>query len=851
MRRVLVVLAVLAGTLTMGLVTVPPTVAGAVTPTTTIYDSTVPAATSLISLAYQATQATEIGNQIQFATGTSRTLNNVKITMESFGCGTSGGWSTADCVTTPGATFNQAITLNLYNAVGNTVGSQITSVTQIVPLKYRPSYDSVHCPANLDPNGYGKWWDGTACNNSIATDATISLGAVTVPNNVIYGIEIRTSGYGDPALGGGLGYGNPCNAASNGCPYDSLNVALSLDPTDVTVGSDPLQNGIYWNTSTAANYCDLGTPGGSGTFRFDGGCWGDQPPYASSPYDVPAVQFNAEATCTTVCYVSPTGNDTNAGAADSPFATVQHAVGTVSSGGTVHVAAGTYNENVSITKSLTLLGANAGTRATGAPRTPESVISTSNAGNDYTVDVNASNVTVDGFTLRQTAAVTCPSCAAFGVQVEPVASGAVVTNNIISGMATTASSPAAGNPIGVDIGANSSTAPNNVTVSQNLIENIGSSGAQPVSALGIEVGDSSSHPVGTGLTVSGNHVTNVTSASRGAYGMIINRPTSGSSITGNSFDTIQGAAWARGIGLEANEIGASVQNNSIGGVSSTNPIPGAASDLYFESGFTLSGTSVTNNSLTGATTAGVLNRSLGAENVTTNWWGCAGGPNATGCSGAGGTGSLTLTPWIVSFTPDPAKAGQPGFWPTLVTVPTNTATITSASSVQIAQKKKLNFTVTTGGHPAATLSVVGLPAWVTFIPGTGNRAGTAKLSGTSPIGGGSYTFTIQANNGNGYPVTTQTFTVYSLGFSSPAAVNFSKAGGSPPFVIHTIGVRSGVTLSAAFGPSQAGLVFVDNHDGTATISGTPIAPAKTKVVHVIAMAGAAGTTQNLAVGITN
>ena len=91
MRRVLAVLAVLAGTLTMGLVTSHPTVAGATAPTTTIYDSTDPAVAQLPSLAYQATQATEIGNQIQFAPGTSRTLNNVVVSMDSWGCGTSGG----------------------------------------------------------------------------------------------------------------------------------------------------------------------------------------------------------------------------------------------------------------------------------------------------------------------------------------------------------------------------------------------------------------------------------------------------------------------------------------------------------------------------------------------------------------------------------------------------------------------------------------------------------------------------------------------------------------------------------------------------------------------------------------
>ena len=54
-----------------------------------------------------------------------------------------------------------------------------------------------------------------------------------------------------------------------GCGYDSLNVGLSQDPTNVSVGSDPNPGTLYWNTQTAGNYCDDGV-GGTGTFRIDG-----------------------------------------------------------------------------------------------------------------------------------------------------------------------------------------------------------------------------------------------------------------------------------------------------------------------------------------------------------------------------------------------------------------------------------------------------------------------------------------------------------------------------------------------------------------------------------------------------
>ena len=71
--------------------------------------------------------------------------------------------------------------------------------------------------------------------------------------------------------------------------------------------------------------------------------------------------FNFEDTpqCTSICYVNgTTGNDAFDGSTPtSPKKTIQGGVNQVSVGGTVQVAAGTYNENVTITKELTLAGA--------------------------------------------------------------------------------------------------------------------------------------------------------------------------------------------------------------------------------------------------------------------------------------------------------------------------------------------------------------------------------------------------------------------------------------------------------------------------------------------------------------
>jgi hypothetical protein len=68
--------------------------------------------------------------------------------------------------------------------------------------------------------------------------------------------------------------------------------------------------------------------------------------------------FNFEPDCTTDCYVNAgTGNDLNTGQSGDPLKTIQAGVNRVSSGGTVHVAAGTYVENVTVPKGIDITGA--------------------------------------------------------------------------------------------------------------------------------------------------------------------------------------------------------------------------------------------------------------------------------------------------------------------------------------------------------------------------------------------------------------------------------------------------------------------------------------------------------------
>lgn len=251
---------------------------GGGTKSSVVYNSVVPNGppANAPSVGAEAYAFNEFGNEINLA-GTARHLNSVTVTLSSWACVT-GHWNNGDCSTPAGATFSLPITLKIYNANTNgTAGSVIASATQTFAIPYRPSA-SPKC-------GDGRWYSsGTkTCFNGLADNVTFNFSGVTLPSTVVYGITYNTSHYGYNPVGDT----QPCNATEAGCPYDSLNIALVNEGTDVTAGSDTNPDTIWQNSPYASQYCDSGTAG-TGTFREDS-------PTCSDNYDpyVPAVQFKA------------------------------------------------------------------------------------------------------------------------------------------------------------------------------------------------------------------------------------------------------------------------------------------------------------------------------------------------------------------------------------------------------------------------------------------------------------------------------------------------------------------------------------------------------------------------------
>jgi hypothetical protein len=149
-------------------------------------------------------------------------------------------------------------------------------------------------------------------------------------------------------------------------------------------------------------------------------------------------------------------------------------------------------------------------------------------------------------------------------------------------------------------------------------------------------------------------------------------------------------------------------------------------------------------------------------------------------------------------------------------------TITSSASTSINARDELEFTVTTTGFPSPSLSESGtLPSGITL---TDNGDGTAGLSGQAePSAAGTYPITITATSNAGTASQNFVLTVTDT-TEAPTIVsanNLTESYGVPfSFTIDTTGNPVPIiTHVSDSGTLPAGVNYVNNKDGTATLSG--------------------------------
>lgn len=256
-----------------------------------IYNSVItPLPGNLPSVGFESTAFNEFGNAVNFSAGSSHDLTKVVVTMSSWGCA-SGSWYLHTCVTPEDSTFTEPITLNIYgpSADGVTPGTKIASVTNTFNIKFRPSASPQCVGSDL-----GKWYDKEAktCFNGLAQNITFNVKNVKVGSSAIFGITYNTTHYGYAPIGQSAA----CFSTSAGCGYDSLNVALTEDPTNVSVGTSVVPGKLWLASNAGGQYADGGAAG-VGAFRIDSPnvapWWGVNDPYSSAPWYVPSIKVFA------------------------------------------------------------------------------------------------------------------------------------------------------------------------------------------------------------------------------------------------------------------------------------------------------------------------------------------------------------------------------------------------------------------------------------------------------------------------------------------------------------------------------------------------------------------------------
>ncbi len=602
-----------------------------------VYDNiATPQPSNVPSTGFEANSLRELGGQVQLA-GTARQNPKVTALMSSWGC-ENGSWNTNDCSTSSGANFSVPITLNLYNVgPSNSVGSLIKSVTQTFQIPYRPSADNVNC-TGADA---GKWFDGTACVNGLGAPITFNLAGqgVTLPNNVIVSLVYNTTHFGPSPIGESA----PCFTESGGCGYDALNIGdLNAGPS---TGSFPVPDDAYSNSTSSGFYCDGGS-GGTGTFRLDSGCWtGFQPSF----------RISASATGDVIVNDNTSGpGPAGADCANPDFSTIHDAVNASVAGSTILVCAGNYPENVTINKSLTLKGAQAGVdaRTRSVPAASESLVAGGSA-NPFTINGGATADTIDGFTLTHSG-----SSAGIGTF---AGSNHLFQDNIISGDTYAINGSYQDSTLfqnrveNSDIGFEANTAPHidGVTVSSNRFVNIAGPNGYAVHFISTGVDPH------TGVVVKNNQDVN------GSGNFVVLDNTDGARVTDNTV-TNNGASAIFFGGSNDNTL---ISGNRISGATSAirlttlfhsgdpndnltvtgNVLNANTRGLFADSDAITSRLEVHGNSIAGNTTAGIESGSSLPVDATNNWWGCNAGPGNPGCDSVGGAfaGQITTSPRLV------------------------------------------------------------------------------------------------------------------------------------------------------------------------------------------------------------
>lgn len=345
---------------------------------------------------------------------------------------------------------------------------------------------------------------------------------------------------------------------------------------------------------------------------------------------------------------------TSAGAQIGSVGAIQAAVNAAPSGGTVTILPGTYDEEVTINKPLTLLGAQAGVDATtGRSGASESIVDGKDLGGGQRSTafyVTANDVTIDGFTIQNTNSVNQFGA---GIVLGAGTSGAHIVNDIFSN-----------NLVGLFL-ANASTT-DQAVVQHDLFENNNQTGAAGGTAIytdqyvaggalndvlidsnkitgnangGIGISPTDTTKPASNITISNN---TIDSNGRGIYLFdTLNSTISGNDITNDTTPTDGGTSV--GIGIDGDVNGLTITGNNIHN--------GAGNGIHITNANVNANQNVTinDNSISGFTGQSVLVDTggyTGTLDATKNWWGTNDAATINGQI----SGNVAFSPYLDSGT---------------------------------------------------------------------------------------------------------------------------------------------------------------------------------------------------------
>jgi hypothetical protein len=436
--------------------------------------------------------------------------------------------------------------------------------------------------------------------------------------------------------------------------FENNGTALAFGGTTATSGSYTVSDNSFKVTGTIANLSNVTT-----SFRlnltgntFDGKATGDLSLEESFEIERTLFHRGRSSRNGAVTFVP----NTQFVVTQNP--SIQNAVTYSEAGGTVQVEAGTYTEDLLVSKPLTLLGANANITYGDPLRGAESKIQPLTSGQApvrLSGAGTSDGVTINGFEITGAFSNSGIYCGDNGAGDLDIKFNHIHSIGINRG---------SGNVYAINYRVNDPNT-SNVNFSDNYITNVLNTTAAALgNSAAIWVGQSTANGVVSNLTVERNIISNIFSggSTRAATGISIeaawgagtggvNSPV----IRNNSITNINGGI-AYGIQLTGKTPGlAVVENNALSDIVGLPANPGWAVGINVPASNT-GNARINNNSFSNLANA-VLNGTANTLDATCNWWGTTSVAEILGKV----TGEVTVTPFTNDGTDNDTEA--PGFQP--------------------------------------------------------------------------------------------------------------------------------------------------------------------------------------------